>query len=86
MLKPIRNNLLVELIQKEKITKSGIVLSVADRDEVNRGVVLAVGPEVLDLKVGDNILPNWNAGRQTKYENQDLWIINEDDVVLVFED
>jgi chaperonin GroES len=86
MLKPIRNNLLVELIQKEKITKSGIVLSVADRDEVNRGVVLAVGPEVLDLKVGDNILPNWNAGRQTKYENQDLWIVNEDDVVLVFED
>ena len=86
MLKPIRNNLLVELIQKEKITKSGIVLSVADRDEVNRGVILAVGPEVLDLKVGDNILPNWNAGRQTKYENQDLWIINEDDVVLVFED
>jgi chaperonin GroES len=86
MLKPIRNNLLVELIQKEKITKSGIVLSVADRDEVNRGVILAVGPEVLDLKVGDNILPNWNAGRQTKYENQDLWIVNEDDVVLVFED
>jgi chaperonin GroES len=86
MLKPIRNNLLVELIQKEKITKSGIVLSVADRDEVNRGVILAVGPEVLDLKVGDSILPNWNAGRQTKYENQDLWIVNEDDVVLVFED
>ena len=86
MLKPIRNNLLVELIQKEKITKSGIVLSVADRDEVNRGVILAVGPEVLDLKVGDNILPNWNAGRQTKYENQDLWIINEDVVVVVFED
>lgn len=86
MLKPIRNNLLVELIQKEKITKSGIVLSVADRDEVNRGVILAVGPEVLDLKVGDNILPNWNAGRQTKYGNQDLWIVNEDDVVLVFED
>ena len=86
MLRPIKNNLLVELIQKEKITKSGIVLSVADRDEVNRGVVLAVGPEVLDLKAGDNILPNWNAGRQTKYENQDLWIVNEDDVVLVFED
>lgn len=86
MLRPIKNNLLVELIQKEKITKSGIVLSVADRDEVNRGVILAVGPEVLDLKVGDNILPNWNAGRQTKYENQDLWIVNEDDVVLVFED
>jgi chaperonin GroES len=86
MLRPIKNNLLVELVQKEKITKSGIVLSVADRDEVNRGVILAVGPEVLDLKVGDNILPNWNAGRQTKYENQDLWIVNEDDVVLVFED
>ena len=86
MLRPIKNNLLVELIQKEKITKSGIVLSVADRDEVNRGVILAVGPEVIDLKVGDNILPNWNAGRQTKYENQDLWIVNEDDVVLVFED
>lgn len=85
MLSPIKKNVIVELIEKERVTSSGIVLASADREEANRGVVIAIGPQVEDVKVGDEILPNWNAGRQAKYENKDYWIINEDDIVLIFE-
>ena len=86
MLKPIKNNVIVELIQKEKVTESGIILSSADPAEANKGKVLKIGPGVLDIKEGDLILPNWNKARFAKYEKTDYFIISEDDVVLIFEE
>ncbi|NBP56463.1 co-chaperone GroES [bacterium] len=84
MLKPIKSNVIVELIEKEKVTSSGIVLSSADPAEANRGKVLSVGPNVDFVKEGDIVLPNWNAARKTKYENTDLFIVDENEIVLIF--
>ena len=86
MLKPIRKNIVVELIEKEKVTEAGIILTSADSAEVSRGLVLAIGAECEDIKVGDTILPNWQKARPTKFEGADFYIANEDDVVLVFEE
>ena len=86
MLKPIRKNIVVELIEKEKVTEAGIILTSADSSEVSRGLVLAIGDECEEIKVGDIILPNWQKARPTKFEGADFYIVNEDDVVLVFEE
>ena len=86
MLSPIKKNVIVELIQKEKVTASGIVLASADRDEVSRGVVIAIGPDVTDVAVDDVILANWNAARKTKYEDKEYYIVPEDQIVLIFEE
>lgn len=85
MLKPIKNNIIVELVEKEKVTSSGIILSSADPTEANKGKVLKIGPNVLDIKEGDMILPNWNKARLAKFMNNDFYIVSEDDVVLIFE-
>ena len=84
MLKPIKNNVIVELIEKEKVTSSGIVLSSADPVEANKGKVISVGPNVDLVKEGDIILPNWNAARKAKYNGTDYYIVSEDDIVLMF--
>jgi len=86
MLKPIRKNIVVELLEKEKVTETGIILTSADSAEVSKGMVLAIGDECEDIKVGDTILPNWQKARPTKFEGTDFYIVNEDDVVLVFEE
>ena len=86
MLKPIRKNIVVELLEKEKVTEAGIILTSADPAEVSKGVVLAIGDECEEIKVGDTILPNWQKARPTKFEGTDFYIVNEDDVVLVFEE
>ena len=86
MLKPIRKNIVVELLEKEKVTEAGIILTSADSAEVSKGMVLAIGDECEDIKVGDTILPNWQKARPTKFEDADFYIVNEDDVVLVFEE
>jgi len=86
MLKPLKNKLVVEIIEKEKVSQGGIILTRTDRDEVNRGKVIFVGSKVLDISVGDVILPNWNAAVKTVVEGNTFYILSEDDVVLIFEE
>jgi co-chaperonin GroES (HSP10) len=86
MLKPIKKNIIVKLIEKEKVTSSGIILKSADPTEVNRAEVVAIGSEVTLIEVGQIILPNWNAARPTKIDDESFYVVNEDEVVLIFED
>lgn len=86
MLKPIKNNVVLELIDKEKVTSSGIVLPSADPVEANKGKVVSLGPNVEMVKEGDMVLPNWNAARQIKYNEFEYYVVSEDDIVLIFEE
>ena len=85
MLKPIKSNVIVELIEKEKVTSSGIILKSADPSEANRANVLAIGPDVTDIEVGQQVLPNWNAARKSKYGDQEFYVIDQDEIVGVFD-
>ena len=85
-LKPIKKNIIVTIIEKEKVTSSGIILKSADAEEASKGTVIAIGPDVTLIEAGQVILPNWNKAVPTKFDDQDYYIVNEDDVVLVFED
>lgn len=85
MLKPIKDNVIVELIEKELETASGIILKRADPTEVNKASVLAIGPDVTDVQVGDTILPNWNKAAKTVFEGQDFYVIKQEEIVGVFD-
>jgi co-chaperonin GroES (HSP10) len=85
MLQPTKNKLVVELVQKEKVTDSGIILTSVDRDEVSRGTVLFAGPDCLDVQVGDIIVADWSKSTKFKHEDKELWIVKEENVVGVFE-
>lgn len=86
MLKPIKKNILIKIIEKEKVTSSGIILKSADPEEVSKATVITVGSDVTLIEEGQIILPNWNAAKPVKFNDESYHIINEDDVVLVFED
>jgi len=85
MLQPLKNKLILQLIEKEKVTESGIVLAAADREEANKGLVIAIGDEVEDINPNDTVLPDWNKATKTKYEDQDYYIIHQDDIVAIFD-
>jgi len=89
-LKPLNKNIVVEMLEKEMITAGGIVLSRADPKEVTKGRALAVGSGCLYVKEGDIILPNWqlakkNEATQTNVNEDTFFIVNEDDVVMIFD-
>lgn len=56
-IKPVRNLIIFKVPEKEK-TKSGILLATVEVPflDKNQGIVEAVGPDVVDVKVGDKIL------------------------------
>ena len=85
MLQPLKNKLILKLIEKEKVTESGIVLVAADREEANKGVVVAIGEGVEDIQANDTVLPDWNKATKTRYENEDYYIIQQDDIVAIFD-
>ena len=72
-------------MEKETTTPGGIVLAIPDRDDINKAKVIAIGDKVVDVQVGDTVLPNWNQAIETKYESKrKTYIIDEKDIVLVF--
>ena len=85
MLKPIKKNVIVKAIQKERVSKGGIVLAEVDREEVSKGQVIGIGPEVTEVKVDEIILPNWQKAKKSKFDDQEFWVVHEDDIVLVFD-
>ena len=58
MFKPGKTYVAVELIEKAKVTESGIILKSADPSEANKGRVIEIGKDVTMVNVGDIILPN----------------------------
>lgn len=85
LLKPIKKNVIVQVIEKEKVTASGILLAEVDREAASKGTVIAIGPEVTEVKLGEVILPNWQKAKKSKFDDLEFWIVHEDDIVLVFD-
>ena len=87
VLQPIKSKILIQLMEdeKEKTLDSGIIITGRDRNEAQTGKVLAIGPDVEYVKVGDVILPNWNAAEKTRFEKEDYFLIKEEEVVGIFD-
>ena len=86
MLRPIKNKLVIQLIEKEKTTATGIVLTHGDPNEVTKAKVISVGDEVTEVSPDDIILPDWNKAAKTTIDGEEFYVLTEENIVLVFED
>jgi len=86
MLRPIGDKIVVKLIKRNLKTQSGIILASNDPAEAQKGRVLAIGNTVKDVRVGDAILPNWQTAQQTKVDDEEVYIVTEENVVMIFDD
>ncbi|PTL37656.1 co-chaperone GroES [Alkalicoccus saliphilus] len=94
MLKPLGDRLVIEVIEEESKTASGIVLPDSAKEKPQEGRVLAVGhgrvtesgervsPEV---KENQKIIFSQYAGTEVKYDGKELLILRESDVLAVIE-
>jgi co-chaperonin GroES (HSP10) len=83
---PLRKKVLVAENISESKTESGIILDNANsvRDS-KTGTVLAIGPEVTEVKVGDIIYLEWNKAQIVKVGDAQRVIIEEENIVAVAE-
>jgi chaperonin GroES len=91
-LRPLGDRVVIKPLEREEVTKSGIVLPDTAKEKPQQGEVLAVGPGrildsgeriTLDLKEGDRVLFAKYAGTEFKHEDQELLILSEKDVLAV---
>ncbi len=90
-LQPLGDRLIVEVLDEEEATFSGIVLPDTAKEKPQRGRVLAVGPGSraessgelipLDVAVGDEIVFSKYGGTEIKVGTDELLILRESDVL-----
>jgi len=83
---PLKKKVLVAENKAEQTTESGIILdgTTSNRDS-KQGTVLAVGPQVTLVKVGDVIMLEWNKAQVVKIGDAQRVIVDEDNIVAVVE-
>jgi chaperonin GroES len=92
LLKPLGDRVVIELVETEEKTASGIVLPDTAKEKPQEGKVVAVGTgRVLDsgervaveVAVGDRIIFSKYAGTEVKYDGKEYLILRESDILAV---
>ena len=96
-LKPLSDRVLIEPVEEEQKTDSGIILpDTVEKSKVLRGKVTATGPGKLNdkgervslsVKVGDEVLfkKPWSDDDKLKVEGKEEYLVDENDILGIIE-
>jgi chaperonin GroES len=91
-IKPLGDRLVVEPVEKEQTTASGIILPETAKEKPQEGNVLAIGPGrrdedgeriPMDVAVGDSVLFAKYAGTEVKLDDKKVLILKESDILAI---
>jgi chaperonin GroES len=91
-LQPLGDRVVVEPLDREEMTSSGIYLPDTAKEKPQEGKIVAAGPGslgedgkrvALEVKVGDTVLYAKYAGTEVKQDGKDLLILSERDVLAI---
>jgi len=84
------DRLVVKPIEREEVTKGGIVLPDTVKEKPQEGEVIAVGPGrmsedgkriAMDISVGDIVVYTKYGGTEIKIDDEELMIMRESDIL-----
>jgi len=93
-LKPLADRVVVEPIEREEMTASGIYVPETAKEKPQEGKIVAVGPGRrdedgdyvdMDVKLGDRVLYAKYAGTEVKLEDKKYLILKESDILAILE-
>ncbi|MAJ37298.1 MAG: co-chaperone GroES [Flavobacteriaceae bacterium] len=86
-IKPLADRVLVEPMEAETTTASGIIIPDTAKEKPQKGIVVAVGPgtkdESMTVSVGDQVLYGKYAGTELKLDGNDYLIMRESDILAI---
>ncbi|MFR7896192.1 co-chaperone GroES [Turicibacter sanguinis] len=95
MLKPLNNHVVLEVVEVELTTASGIILSrEAAKPSHSEGVILAVGEGrildngqrlPLDVMVGQRVIYNGFGGTKVNHQGKHLVSVSSEDILAIVE-
>ena len=86
-IKPLADRVLVQPLEAETKTASGIIIPDSAKEKPQKGNVVAVGPGTKEnpvtVKVGDSVLYGKYSGTELKLEGYDYLIMRESDILAI---
>ena len=93
VLKPLEDRIVVQTLEAEQTTASGLVIPDTAKEKPQEGKVLAVGPGrfddagakrvPMDVKVGDVVLYSKYGGTEVKYHGEEYLVLSARDVLAI---
>jgi len=89
-LKPLADRVVVKPIERERVSKGGIVLPDTAKEKPQEGEVIAVGEGrmsdegkrlPMDVKVGDIVIYAKYGGTEIKIDDEEFMILRESDIL-----
>lgn len=93
-IKPVGNRVVIEITKQAQTSASGIILAVEEKNEQQKGIVVAVGSGYGDekeltnsIKVGQTVLFGKYGGDDYRDEsqNKDYKIVSSKDIIAIIE-
>ena len=92
-IKPLEDRIVVQAVEAEQTTASGLVIPDTAKEKPQEGEVLAVGPGrwnedgdervPMDVKVGDRVMYSKYGGTEVKYGGSEYLILSARDVLAI---
>ena len=94
-IKPLADYILIEPLEKETKTASGILIpDTASKERPQEGKVLAVGAGKVDengvthaiqIKIGEKVMYKKWGGTEVKVEGKEMLLVKEEDILAIIE-
>ncbi len=91
---PVGDRVVVKPLQKEEMTKSGLIIPDTAKEKPQEGEVIAVGAGKLldndkraemEVKVGNRVLFAKYGGTEFKLDGDELLVLRESDILAILE-
>ena len=86
-IKPLADRVLVEPLEAETKTSSGIIIPDTAKEKPQKGSIVAVGPGTKEnpvtVKIGDSVLYGKYSGTELKLDGKDYLIMRESDILAI---
>ncbi|HAV20147.1 MAG TPA: molecular chaperone GroES [Firmicutes bacterium] len=85
MIKPLETYVVLELEKEERTTSSGIILTSESKEKSAIGRVVAIGPKVTGIKVGERVVYETYSGTKVKLGEVERLLVKEEHVLGIIE-
>lgn len=82
---PLHDKVAVISLKSEKKTETGIILTGKVEGDTSKAKVIAIGPDVTDVIVGDTCYIDWNKTVTTKIDDIPVYLLKQEDIIAVIE-
>ncbi|MBF0538773.1 MAG: co-chaperone GroES [Nitrospirae bacterium] len=83
--KPLKERVFVSYKEEMAMTAGGLYVPDTAKEKPQRGKIEAIGSEVKELKVGDEVLFDKYSGSKVNIDGTDYLIVKEEDILGIIE-